>query len=331
MAREGLFKKTLLLSLTVGIVSSMSGCVYYNNQSLDDMSYEEKQEVLQSLDDVREELKEDFSDNTADFALEIVDKVEQTIGVALASKDADRNNHTNIANTDNSNLTLDDFKNAKRLDEIIGEPGWEDTSLFILAELPVEDITLYGMKDKDGIYENVAIRSGETINYYGWSYYAGKFDAGMSYQDYDGDGAKELAVHLYLGGGTGVSVDQLFMLEELRPGVFEPIQFMSNDYITQVENIVSYRVNEENKTISLFKDETELQNVDISWLKENEKVKNVYYGNIVSFDLSHGIVMSITPGMEINDWVSLQYDGFSELEATVEYQADGTFHVTNIR
>lgn len=79
MAREGLFKKILLLSLTVGIVFSMSGCVYSNNQSLDDISYEEKQEVLQSLDDVREELKEDFSDNTADFALEIVDKIEQTI------------------------------------------------------------------------------------------------------------------------------------------------------------------------------------------------------------------------------------------------------------
>jgi hypothetical protein len=79
MAKGGLFKKTLLLSLTIGIVSSLSGCVYYNNQSLDDMSYEEKQEVFQSLDDVREELKEDFSDNTADFALEIVDKVEQII------------------------------------------------------------------------------------------------------------------------------------------------------------------------------------------------------------------------------------------------------------
>jgi beta-lactamase regulating signal transducer with metallopeptidase domain len=236
-----------------------------------------------------------------------------------------------MAGTDNNNLTLEDFKKAKKLDEIIGEPGWEDTKLFILAELPGEDIALYGMKDKNGIYENVAIRSGEKINYYGWSYYAGKFDAGMSYQDYDGDGAKELAVHLYFGGGTGVSIDQLFMLEELRPGIFEPIQFKSNDYIAQVENIVSYRVNEESKTISLFNEETELQSVDISWLKENEKVKNVYYGNIVRFDLSHGIVMGITPGMQINDWFSLQYDGFSELEATVEYQSDGTFHITNLR
>lgn len=251
-------------------------------------------------------------------------------GVALSSTNttnADSNNH--ICN--NSSLTLDDFKRAKRLNEIIGEPGWEDTNLFILAELPMDDITLYGMKDKDGIYTNVAIRSGETINYYDWSYYAGMFDAGMSYQDYDGDGAKELAIHLYFGGGTGVSIDQLFMLEELRPGVFEPIQFKSDDYITQVENIVSYGVNEENKTISLFNDGIELQKVDISWLKGNEKVKNLYYGNQVSFDFNHGIVMRITPGMEINDRVDLQYDGFSELEATVEYESDGTFRLTNIR
>jgi len=229
------------------------------------------------------------------------------------------------------NLTLEDFKNAKRLDEIIGEPGWEDTSLFILAELPGEDIVLYGMKDKDGIYGNVAIRSGEAINYYPWSFYAGMHDAVMSYQDYDGDGVKELAVLLYFGGGTGFSVDQLFMLEEVRPGFFEAIQFKSDDYIAQVENIVSYRVNEENKMISLFRDETELQNVDISWLKENEKVKNIYYGNIVRFDLTHGIVMGIVPGMQINDRGPLEYTGFSELEATVEYHSDGKFHITNIR
>lgn len=79
MARENLLKKILLLSLTVAIVSCMSGCVYSNNQSVDDLSYEEKQEVLQSLDDVREELKENFSDNTADFALGVVDRVEQAI------------------------------------------------------------------------------------------------------------------------------------------------------------------------------------------------------------------------------------------------------------
>lgn len=255
-------------------------------------------------------------------------------GMALASTHVTavhNNNQAKLAISDPSNLTLTDFKNAKRLDEIIGEPGWEDTNLFILAELPADDITLYGMKDKDGIYTNVAIRSGKTINYYDWSYYAGVFDAGMSYQDYDGDGTKELAVHLYFGGGTGVSIDQLFMLEELRPGVFESIQFISDDYTTQVNNIVSYRVNEENKTISLFNDGTELQKVDISWLKENEKVENLYYGNQVSFDFNHGIVMRITPGMEINDRVDLQYDGFSELEATIEYQSDGTFHITNIR
>ena len=96
-------------------------------------------------------------------------------------------------------------------------------------------------------------------------------------------------------------------------------------------SIVSHRVNEENKTISFIKEETELQNVDISWLKEDKKVDNVYYGNIVSFDLSHGIVMYILPGMQISDQASLQFDGFSELKATVEYHSDGTFHVTNIR
>lgn len=230
----------------------------------------------------------------------------------------------------NNNLTLEDFKKAKKIDEIIGEPGWEDTDLFILAELPGEDITMYGMKDADGRYENVAIRAGENINYFKWSYYPGSHDAGMSYKDYDNDGVKELAVHLYLGGGTGISTDQLFMLEEVSPGVFEPIQFESDDYVSQVENMVSCQVDEEEQTISLLKGGTELQRGDISWL-EGEKVKSVRYGDIVEFDLSDGILMRITPGILVGDWVSPQYEGLSDLEATVEYHSDGTFHITDIR
>ncbi|WP_312071398.1 hypothetical protein [Anaerotignum propionicum] len=79
MVGDSILKKVLLIVLAIGIVSSMSGCVYSNNKGLDDLSNEEKQEVLQSLDQVREELKEDYSGNTADFALEIVDRVEKAI------------------------------------------------------------------------------------------------------------------------------------------------------------------------------------------------------------------------------------------------------------
>lgn len=79
MVGDSILKKVLLIVLAIGIVSSMSGCVYSSNKGLDDLSNEEKQEILQSLDQVREELKEDYSGNTADFALEIVDRVEKAI------------------------------------------------------------------------------------------------------------------------------------------------------------------------------------------------------------------------------------------------------------
>ncbi len=79
MVRESQLKRCLLIVLAVGIVCTMSGCVYNNNKRLDDLSNEEKQEVLQSLDQVREELGEDYSGDTFDFALEIVDRVEKAI------------------------------------------------------------------------------------------------------------------------------------------------------------------------------------------------------------------------------------------------------------
>jgi len=83
-------KRISFTVVALGIILTMSGCVYSNNKSWDDLSFQEQQEVKQSLDEVREEingdldkvseeLKEVFSDDNVVFALEIVDKVEQAI------------------------------------------------------------------------------------------------------------------------------------------------------------------------------------------------------------------------------------------------------------
>lgn len=79
MVRERKLKKILFIMFSIGMVCSVSGCVYANNKGADDLSFEEKQEVLESLDQVREELKEEYSGDNFDFALEIVDRVEKAI------------------------------------------------------------------------------------------------------------------------------------------------------------------------------------------------------------------------------------------------------------
>lgn len=78
MVRKSQLKKNLFIIVSICMVFSMSGCVY-NNKGMDDLSFQEKQEVLQSLEQVRKELKEDYSGETFDFALEIVDRVEKAL------------------------------------------------------------------------------------------------------------------------------------------------------------------------------------------------------------------------------------------------------------
>ena len=57
----------------------MSGCVYSNNKSWDDMSAEEKKEVKEVfLDDIRKDLEEDFSsegfeNELASYFLDVVE------------------------------------------------------------------------------------------------------------------------------------------------------------------------------------------------------------------------------------------------------------------
>lgn len=83
-------KKIAFAILMIALIGTMSGCVHLNNKSWDDLSVKEQQEVKQALDDAREEIKDDFDDfseATADLALEIVDKVQQ---------DITKENHTSL-------------------------------------------------------------------------------------------------------------------------------------------------------------------------------------------------------------------------------------------
>ena len=68
----------LLLST---VAMTISGCTYVNNNSWDDMTPEEREEVRQVFEEERKELEENegFSDNS--FAQYILDKVEEAIEI----------------------------------------------------------------------------------------------------------------------------------------------------------------------------------------------------------------------------------------------------------
>lgn len=78
MERTGKISKLFLTILLFSmIVMTMNGCAYVNNKNWDDMTPAEQEEVRQNFEEEREELEEEFSDDS--FALYILDKVEQAI------------------------------------------------------------------------------------------------------------------------------------------------------------------------------------------------------------------------------------------------------------
>ena len=78
MERTGKISKLFLTILLFSmIVMTMNGCAYDNNKNWDDMTPAEQEEVRQNFEEEREELEEEFSDDS--FAQYILDKVEQAI------------------------------------------------------------------------------------------------------------------------------------------------------------------------------------------------------------------------------------------------------------
>ena len=78
MERTGRISKLYLIILLFSmIVMTMNGCAYVNNENWDDMTPAEQEEVRQNFEEEREELEEEFSDDS--FAQYILDKVEQAI------------------------------------------------------------------------------------------------------------------------------------------------------------------------------------------------------------------------------------------------------------
>lgn len=83
MGRTIKIKKLLLAVLALGMIAmTMSGCVYANNKSWDDMTPEEQEAVRQEFfEDIKEDLEASSSDNRLEdqFLRFIFDNVQQAM------------------------------------------------------------------------------------------------------------------------------------------------------------------------------------------------------------------------------------------------------------
>lgn len=169
---------------------------------------------------------------------------------------------------------------------------FESTSNFPLyAALKSENIYLYGVKP----YGMVLYQDG-TGTYFDWP---GLTPRGilpeLSYLDYDGDGGRELAVALYVGSGTQLSVMDLHILEIEKPakdGRHKPgyadHSLLGDDVEEWMTKEFAGALSADGKTIILSFDGETYQADNRTDHPEAGEFQSVVFGDIVEFRLDGG-------------------------------------------
>ncbi len=168
---------------------------------------------------------------------------------------------------------------------------------------------------------------GKNSHAYNWIYMTPRgIEPRMAVADYDGDGTEELAVILYMGSGTGVSVEELHIV-----GMQDFSDHVFKDYVPQLMKAVqmksemkagelAYKITTGGKTYS----------AKVNGYKADEfgKPRNTpLFGNIVGFSAEGGkLKAEFGLGVGFENFVEPQYYG--AVNADVEYRA-GQFVLTN--
>ena len=124
-----------------------------------------------------------------------------------------------------------DWEEVKKNAKAFGEEGWEE-GIVLLAELPGEQIALYGYNDAEYKYQGVAVEHKGNVNYFEWIYISSQHIQPELYWNAQ---KKHIQITLNLFEGTGVNAEELHVLVELETGTMEDFVFRSEDYLKEIE------------------------------------------------------------------------------------------------
>jgi hypothetical protein len=209
-----------------------------------------------------------------------------------------------------------------------------DSTIALVAAIPEEDIYVYGLKEngaEEGTYtlRGICVRQGEELQVLdtGW----GVYDEipKLRYEDYDGDGTKELAMISRSSGGTNLFFNDLHILEKNDAGGWTDNTFDSSDWQDIINNRLEYQVKDGSLTIAIAGQDTGY-NIDIAALEEewDEKLTSVFFGNFGEFTFNNGkIYLQVLPAAVVGDWATPQ--AITETYIRMEVLYNGKFDLQN--
>lgn len=206
--------------------------------------------------------------------------------------------------------------------EIVTPSTYSDTTKYpLVASIPDKDIYLYGADD------GVILRQVDILKPLEWVYLTPRFILPrIVAEDIDNDGVEEILCILYVGSGTGISIEELHILEPDDTEIYRDLMFLPDDYINQLHDLISFQYDKENNKLYYIVDEEDIEfDAPIEFTDFN--FQSIYYGFIIYFYYENEIIMEIAPEYYLKGRTAPFY--FNRITAKVIYE-DENFTITDL-
>ena len=202
-------------------------------------------------------------------------------------------------------------------------------SVGLLAELPEQDVMLYGVRDDRGD-DHALLRWGGSLAEFDWSFGGPLIvEPRLWCWDADDDGQDEVVLVNHVGSGTGVSIEELHIVEKNEDGTLADYAFPEELWRDQLSALLTLVKGNNRVWVSLGRELVDIT----SQLPENlepETLQGLGTGNVAGFDTDWPRGADI----RFSGSVCLDADGYNswyvaDISAYVSY-AGGVFTLSDL-
>ena len=204
----------------------------------------------------------------------------------------------------------------------------DQNSVGLLAELPEQDVALYGVRDHRGD-DRALLRWEDSLAEFDWNFGGPLIvEPRLWCWDADDDGQDEVVLVNHVGSGTGVSIEELHIVEKNEDGTLADYAFPEELWRDQLSALLTLVKGNNRVWVSLGRELVDIT----SQLPENlepETLRGLGTGNVAGFDTDWPRGADI----RFSGSACLDADGFyycyvADLSADVSY-ADGVYTLSN--
>ena len=205
----------------------------------------------------------------------------------------------------------------------------DQNSVGLLAELPEQDVALYGVRDhRDN--DRALLRWGGSLAEFDWSFGGPLIvEPRLWCWDADDDGQDEVVLVNHVGSGTGVSIEELHIVEKNEDGTLADYAFPEELWRDQLSALLTLVKGNNRVWVSLGRELVDIT----SQLPENlepETLRGLGTGNVAGFDTDWPRGADI----RFSGSVCLDADGYNswyvaDISAYVSY-AGGVFTLSDL-